>query len=142
MSPVQATTTSPSRGRTPASTAPNQPRGDRVVAGQHLGPVAEDGAPGGDDVVDRAARAVEVPEAGLAAEQHQPVAQLGVVVDVDPALRRRVDHAVVGDDDAAGCRDGSASRSCSASASTIASCCSHWLEATPYRWPVQSRSPS
>ena len=36
--------------------------------------------------------------------------------------------------------EGSASRSFSTSASTMASCCSHWGEATPYLWPVQSRS--
>ena len=86
--------------------------------------------------------AVEVPEPGLAAEQHDAVAQLGVLVDVDPARPAGCRPCRGRRPRAAGSSAGSVSRSCSASASTIDSCCSHWLEATPYRWPVQSRSPS
>ena len=63
----------------------------------------------------------------------------GCVVDVEPALRRRVDHAVVGDHERSGRRGGSASRSCSASASIIDSCCCHWRrrDAVPVPGPVE-----
>ena len=75
--------------------------GDRLVAGEHGGLVAEDRAPGGRHVLDRTAAAVDVPEPRLTAEQHHTVAQARLLVDVDVRLGGRVDHAVVGDDEQA-----------------------------------------
>ena len=92
--------------------------------------------------VDRAPRAVEVAEPRLAAEQGHAVAQL--------QRRRRRRRATETSEStipwSATTRSrtecGSASRICSASASTIASCWSHCVEATPNLCPVQSRSES
>ncbi len=80
----QATTTSPSRGRTAGSTVPNQPR---PIASSRVSTSARspsDATPRRDDVVDGAGAAVDVPEPCLAAEHHHPVEQVGVVVDVEP----------------------------------------------------------
>ena len=122
--------------------APNQPRADRLVAGQHGRP-----GPPAPRARWRPRRrpappaAVEVPEPRLATEQRHAVAQPVDLVDVDAALRG-LSTMPWSATTSSRVEAGSASRSCSASASTIASCWSHWVEATPYRCPVQSRSPS
>ena len=74
----------------------------RLVTGEHVGPVAEHRPPRRHHVVDRAAAAVEVPEPCLPADQGDALAQLGDLVDVDPPVRRAVEHAVVGDHDQPG----------------------------------------
>src|SRR5512139_487343 len=60
----------------------------RLVPGHHLRALAENLPPGRDHVVDRPATAVQLPEAGLPAEERDAVAQLGLVVDVQARLRR------------------------------------------------------
>ena len=77
-------------------TGPNQPRAtatSRVITSARSPSTSR---PGRRHVGDGPAVAVEVAEARLAAEQRDPVPQLVALVDVDPALRRRVDHPVVG----------------------------------------------
>ena len=98
-----ATITSPSRGRTPGSTAPNQPRADRVLAGQHRGALAQHLAPGRDDVVDRAARSSRGGGSGprrRAARRRRACPSTSSTST--RASRRAVDHAVVGDDEQPG----------------------------------------
>ena len=141
-SPRQATRTSPSRGSTAGSTAPNQPR---AIASSRVSTSARSPAPPrqvASDVVDGAAAAVEVPEAGLAAQQHDPVAQLG------RGRRRRAATAAASRPcrgrrpPPPGCRPAAPRAAARPPRRSSTSCCSHGIEATPYRWPVQSRSPS
>ena len=62
---------------------------DRLVAGQHRGPIAEDVAPPRADGVELARRDVEVARPGLAGDQLDPFVQQGAVVVVDLVRRRR-----------------------------------------------------
>ena len=63
---------------------------DRLVAAEHIGPRAEQSAPGRQYVVHGAARAVQVAEPGLTPEQAYAGAQLVVLVDVDAAKVERI----------------------------------------------------
>ena len=112
---------------------------DRLVAGQHLGPVAEQLAPGAATSCTAPPRAVDVPEPRLATEQHHAVAQRRVVVEVEPAVVAASRPCRGRRPRPAGRAPGSASRSCSASASIIASCWSHWRrgDAVPVAGPVE-----
>ena len=67
----------PRAGPDPGSTGAEPAARDRLVPGQHGGALPQHLAPGGGDVLGGARAAVEVPEPGLAAEQQQPVPQLG-----------------------------------------------------------------
>ena len=142
--PRQATITSPSRGpHLGPSTGAEPAAGERLVPGQHLGPVAEHVRQAASDVVDRAAAAVEVPEPRLAAEQGDAVAQLRVLVDVDAGRPSGESTIPWSATTTIRRSSGSASRSCSAAASIMRQLLlATAADATPYRWPVQSRSPS
>ena len=122
-----------------ASTGPNQPR---PIASSRVSTSARsprNSRQVASDVVDRAAAAVEVAEPRLATEQRRRRRAARVARRRRCGARRASRPCRGRRPRPAGPRRGSASRSCSASASIIASCWSHWAggDAVAVAGPVE-----